>query len=240
MSNAEKFLLIFNQIEKHLVNLAKVEKYEEFVTLLFRLSETDRVIKAYKNDLREYAELRNAIVHQTTGKPIAEPYDETVESLQRIYDSIRKPPTAYDIASEPVFSCGTEDHIVDVVKKMTEEVYTHVPVKENDKFVGVFSESTLARWLGKFAERDSFILEATKIGQLKEYFDKQDSAFCCYKFVSRNTDAFSIQDDFLSFVKEVKRLGAVFVTQNGKKEEPIIGIITSWDLPKIDEHKRIR
>lgn len=235
MSNAEKFLSIFNQIEKYLASLAGVERYESFMSLI-RLLDNNKIISRYKNDLREYAELRNAIVHQTTDEPIAEPYDKTVESLQRIYLILKKPPVAYDIASKPVFSCGTEDLIVNVVKEMTQKVYTHIPVLEGGKFIGVFSESTITRWLGKSAERDGFILEATRIGELKEYFDRPEDIFCCYKFVARNTDIFSVKDDFLVLVNKKWRLGAVFVTQNGRKDEKIIGIITSWDLPKIDEY----
>lgn len=41
-----------------------------------------------------------------------------------------------------------------------------------------------------------------------------------------------------TFVNQTKRLGAIFVTENGKREEKIIGIITSWDLPKLINKKK--
>jgi len=233
MSNAQKFLALFNDIERHFNNLAGLNKHEDFMMITARLSESNRVIRVLKNDLREYAELRNAIVHQTKNKPIAEPYDETVEDLQKIITLIKKPPTAYNIASKSVYKCKSDDLIIDVVKKMTKEIYTHVPVLKNGKFIGVFSESALARWLSSSAEKDGFILDAIKIGEIEKYFDKEDDSFCGYKFLPRNVDVFIIRDEFLSFLNQTKRLGAIFVTANGKESEEIIGIITSWDLPKI-------
>jgi predicted transcriptional regulator len=237
MSNAQRFLTLFNDIENYLTNLAGLNKHEDFMRIVVRLCEKNKVIRAYKDDLREYSELRNAIVHQQKAKPIAEPYDETVEDLGKIIALIKKPPTAYAIASKPVYKCKADELIVDVVKKMTKEVYTHVPVLENGNFVGVFSESALARWLGSSSEKDGFILEAARIGEIKQYFDKENDPFCCYKFVSRNTDMFTIKDDFLAFVNQTKRLGAVFVTANGKKEEDVLGIITPWDLPKLNDRR---
>jgi predicted transcriptional regulator len=235
MSNAQRFLALFNDIENHFSNLAAVTKHQDFMVLVARLSESHRAVKLFKNDLREYSELRNAIVHQTKGKPIAEPYDETVADLKRIIDFIKKPPTAYEIASKPVYKCSSGDLISSVVKKMTEQVYTHIPVLHDGKFIGVFSESSIIRWLGSSTDKDGFLLDLTKIGQIKEHFDKENDTFCGFKFVSRRKDAFSIKDEFLSFVEQTKRLGAIFVTENGKKEEDILGIVTSWDLPKINQ-----
>ena len=41
--------------------------------------------------------------------------------------------------------------------------------------------------------------------------------------------------DLTAFIKEKKRLGAIFLTQTGQKNEKIHGIITAWDLPKISQ-----
>lgn len=237
MSNADKFLFIYNKVHKHLQCLGAAKGREDFTVLLGRLSGSNGVIRAYKNDLREYAELRNAIVHQTTEEVIiAEPHTQAVENFQKIYDIIIKPPTAYDIASKPVEHCNAIALIADVIRIMTVKVYTHIPVLEDGKFVGVFSEATVTRWLADSAEKDGFVLDKTQIGELKDYYNDPENTFCCYRFVSRGYDAYKIKDDFLYLVNKKWRLGAVFVTDSGKKTDKIIGIITSWDLPKIDEY----
>ncbi len=233
MSNAQRFLAAFNKIEQHLKKLYGSDKHTDFFSLVRELSEHNNLIRTYKEDLREYAELRNAIVHLSMGKPIAEPYDDTVEHLQKIYESITKPPTAYQIASKQVKCCNIEDLIAEVVKEMTEKDYTYMPVYNGDKFVGVFSESSITKWLGESAEKDGFLLEQTKIGHLKKYFDLPHDSFQGYQFVPKNTNVFNVQEKFLSFTVEQRRLAAIFVTENGRKPSKILGVITAWDLPKI-------
>ena len=235
MSNAEKFITTFNKIEKYLTKLHGAEKYIDFISLVRELSERNNIIRIYKDDLKEYAELRNAIVHQTRGKLIAEPYEETIQHIHQIYEVLTNPPSALMIASKPVYSCSIDDRISDVVTEMTKNVYTHVPVYEKNKFIGVFSESSITKWLGDSAESDGFLLEQTGIGELKKYLDQPNDEFNGYKFLSKTTDVFNIQAAFLFFVSEHKRLGAVFITERGKEDEKILGIITAWDLPKITE-----
>jgi predicted transcriptional regulator len=147
------------------------------MTLFRELSQSNKLIRIHKDDLREYAELRNAIVHQTKDEPIAEPYLETVQHLQKNYEILKNPPTLLKIASRPVYSCKVDDLIIEVVTEMTKKVYTHVHVYENNIFIGVFSESSITKWLGDSAEMDGFLLEQARIGDLKKNLDQPNDEF---------------------------------------------------------------
>ena len=56
-------------------------------------SKKNAVVKRYENDLREFADLRNAIVHNSTNPAftIAEPHDSTVEKIKMIEEEIIHP-----------------------------------------------------------------------------------------------------------------------------------------------------
>jgi len=236
ISNAERFITIFNKIDKYLRRVDRQDRHGGFVAfgnLVYDVSKYNKLICTYREDLREYAELRNVIVHQFKGKSIAEPHDEVVQQIKKLYENLTQPPVAYTIASKPVFVCSTNDFITDVIQVMTEKTYTHIPVYEESEFIGVFSESSITKWIRNSAEDGGFILEETKIGDLKRYLDRSDNKFNSYKFLAKNTDVFSIQEAFLSFVQEEKRLGAIFITETGKVNEKLLGIITAWDIPKI-------
>jgi CBS domain-containing protein len=234
VNNADKFLKIYNKIEKYLNDLNKSDRYYTIGSLLGRLSQSNAIIRNRANDLRELAELRNALFHKYKGTFIAEPYDETIKEIEALYNLLVNPPTAHEISAKNVYTCDYKDLIIDTIKIITEKVYTHIPVYENGKFKGVFSESSIIRWLSDSAEDDGFILDRTKIGELKDYFDEPDDKYSTYTFVTRNASAYAIRDEFLSSVEEQKRIGAVFVTETGEKNEKLLGIITAWDLPKID------
>lgn len=51
-----------------------------------------------------------------------------------------------------------------------------------------------------------------------------------FKFVKRNTTIVEAKKIFANELKENKKIGMVFVTERGKKDEPILGIFTPWDL----------
>ncbi|MFH0923144.1 MAG: CBS domain-containing protein [Candidatus Falkowbacteria bacterium] len=238
--NSEKFKSIYNKMYDQMYRLNKLRgkyngKYEGFTDLIFSLSENNSIIQKYQEDLKQYAKLRNAIVHTATEEVIAEPSDKTVERFQKIYQMFTEPPTTLKISSSPVTICKSGDLIVDVIKEMKKNIYTHIPVYQDKKFIGVFSEASAIRWLDSSAEKDGFILEETKIGDLIEYFDQSDDSYNGYKFISRNTNVFDIRESFSNSIKKQRRLGVIFVTADGKKNEKLLGIITAWDLPKIDK-----
>ena len=41
---------------------------------------------------------------------------------------------------------------------------------------------------------------------------------------------------FEEAIEKGRRLGALVITKSGKKDELPIGIITAWDLPRIDQY----
>jgi len=61
--NSERFLEAFNQIEQELNNRFRPGIHIGFSELIRRMQPQDTVVTRFATDLREYAELRNAIVH---------------------------------------------------------------------------------------------------------------------------------------------------------------------------------
>ena len=241
MSNAKRFLETFNKIENYIKKL-NTPYYSNFgfVKTVRNLSKSNIVIKKFEDDLIDFADLRNAITHRKDiNKPLAEPYDEIVVQIQKIMRILTKPKLAYDIANKPVYCANTIDPIVEVISNMEKNVYTHIPVYENKIFIGLFSESSIVKWLGKNSYKDGFLLEESKIGELSKYYDKIDDPFSTYKIIRRDLDVFTIEKYFQEMVQNKIRLGAIIVTENGKNSEKPLGIITSWDLPKINDYLQL-
>lgn len=42
-----------------------------------------------------------------------------------------------------------------------------------------------------------------------------------------------VKKRFEQALQEGRRLGAIFVTKSGKSSEPIAGMVTAWDLPRL-------
>ena len=121
MSNSQTFLTLFNQIEQFLTQLNNATEHYGFRRLVENLSKTNGLVENYKLDLVDYLELRNAIVHKSSGEPIAEPHPEVIEKMQQIYQMLTHPPRATSIAAFPVYTCTTKTPISEAIKKMKKE-----------------------------------------------------------------------------------------------------------------------
>jgi len=233
MTRAEEYLSVFNEIEQLLYRKLGESKHREFGSIVNELANVkkDRVVWQFRDDLREYSELRNAIVHQSRDIPIADPYPETIASLKKLRDILAHPKTARNIMSSPIVRFELKDNIELALNKMAANMLTNVPVYDNKALVGILSEQSLVQWLAKSYQKDGFISDATTIDDIKDYLEPINSGkFDEYKFTKPTTDIYTIADWYDTAIKNGKRLSSVFVTEKGKQDETIMGIITAWDM----------
>jgi CBS domain-containing protein len=119
------------------------------------------------------------------------------------------------------------DRILPIMRTMIEKSYTYVPILVDGRVAGVFSANTLlARVIDEgigFDEDDTF----AEIEDLLS-LDAYDSE--AFEFVSVDTSATEIIDLFETLPNSTKRLGAVFVTNNGDRNQRLLGMITAWDV----------
>ena len=89
MKNSKEFIKIFNALEHYLNKLVNKPCYLRFSELLEEASKINPAVREYANDLREFAELRNAIVHAPTGKIIAEVLVLPLKNLKRFISELK-------------------------------------------------------------------------------------------------------------------------------------------------------
>jgi len=236
MRNSDRFIKIYNQLDNFMRTSLEGDVKSSHVYLIDTLAKKSHLFKHYKNDLKEFAELRNAIVHNTHfcgntyGDIIAEPHDVVVEMYEDLYDKVSLPKVAKDlyrrIDDKSVMTATLDFKIIDIIKNMYNKTYTCVPIIENKKLVGVFSENVLLSLIAQKGIYDFNNITVNDIIQLTdidshygEYF-----AFCKVK-----DNIFDLKELFQDKTNK-KRLEMVFVTGNGQRNEDIIGVISAWDL----------
>src|SRR5439155_19756474 len=90
-----RFIRAFNQVESELSRIATQPSMSIRPTFLATLATSmkkNAAVRSFERDLKEYAELRNAIVHDGTGLPLAEPHADVVARLEYIYQQLSAPP----------------------------------------------------------------------------------------------------------------------------------------------------
>jgi CBS domain-containing protein len=170
MSNSKKFLNIFNDLEIYIRKLVNKPSYVPFKDLVNAAAKINPAIEEYANDLWEFAELRNALIHSARGEIIAEVSDTAISLLKEVQKKIISPPTAFSVASKPVYACQINDSLLEKIRVMKEKLFTHVPVYDGNEFIGVLSESSIFNWQCE-AAIGICITPDTKVGAIKKYLD---------------------------------------------------------------------
>lgn len=236
MNNAEEFLSYFNQIESYLrKRIGKesiLEDHTTFLDLVYRVSKTNRIIERYANDLKEFAELRNAIIHQRTdGHIIATPLNRTVTEIKSIYELITKPPIAVNIKNEPVNFLSSSDPLSKALKMVDEYSFSQIPIYRDGVFKALLSSNTITRWLASQIKDDLISISETKISDVLKFSENKNN----FKLFHRNANCFEVLEIFQSAILSGNNLEAVIITDSGKSDEKPLRIFTVWDIPLLEK-----
>jgi len=229
-SRAQEFISLYNKIENYLEAYLGLKKHVPFWELVQRASKQNRIVERYRDDLQEYARLRNAIVHSDSKKMLAEPYDESVDYLREIYETITKPPEAKDFFLKNVFTAPPDDRVTDVIKRMYKYDFAQLPVYKNGSLMCMVTNESIRNWIANEIELNNRcnLTHDIKVSDLADFCEKDN-----FKIVSENTDVYKIFDYFTEFMKTKHRLHSVLITKTGNRHEMPSGIVTTWDIPLV-------
>jgi len=232
MRNSESFLDSFVAIEKWLRGTVGAERWVSFYGLVDIAAKENRVVARFRDDLKEYADLRNAIVHERSdGHVIAEPNIEAVSQLQKLRDFLLNPPKVVPLFQRAVQTKEFSRPLAEAVVVMRENSFSQLPVLRDRHVIGVLTANTIARWLGYEVDADVFSLQDTTIAQVLKHSEDQQN----HCFLDRASTLFDALDEFDEFAKRGKDLDAILITQHARPSEALLGILTISDLPRVHQ-----
>lgn len=230
MTNSAKFLDAFAAIEKHLRAIVRADRSTTFSILVDKVAAQSVIVRRYRDDLKEYADLRNAIVHERSdGRAIAEPHEQVVHEIQRLSKLVLDPPVVLPAFQKSVQTVEKTDSIRDVLRFFSPRNFSQVPVTSEGHVVGVLTTNTVSRWLASEASKDMVDLRDHSVADALRHTEHQEN----WRLVSRSTSLADVVDYFDSAEESGKRLDAILVTQAGRSTDSLLGIITIHDMPKV-------
>ncbi|MCM3089245.1 CBS domain-containing protein [Bhargavaea ginsengi] len=231
-SNSERFLVAFNRIEKALEKMTGSNTYVSFFKLIDFAKKKNAIVRRFEDDLREYGDLRNAIVHHRTAieYAIAEPHGEVVEKIEQIDRILTEPPVAGGQFRRQVRIFSPDDSLADALRMAGKKKDFQIPVFEDGEFRGLISPSGLMEYLAETVADDVISREITTLSDILRHIHTGRS----YEFISANLSVYAAEEMFSDAVVKGRRLEALLITENGRRDEKLIGIITPWDLMKIE------
>lgn len=236
MSNADRFLEAFNAIENFLRRNLEARNFVSYFNLIDDMSETNLIIRQYRDQLRLFGNLRNAIIHseRKQGKPVADPREDVVLEIEKISAILMNPPLVFQHFLTTVYSVSPEDSLVKVLQTLVEKDFCQAPIIQDGFILGLINFEAIARWMAELTKtseplklfKDSYVKDIiTKTLKLKNY-----------RIIKKDTDFVTAREYFVESLGNPHPAEALLITENGRRDEPVIGIITiSEDLEKIIE-----
>lgn len=184
-------------------------------------------VRAQLNVCRE---IRNLLTHNSdkNGKPLVEPSQEVLDSLYEIIAYVQKPQPAMMYATEAarILRASMNDRAMDIMRRMEKHGYSHVPVMDDDRIVGVFGVAAVF----------SRVLDGGVIGpdtRIKEFgghirLDKQTSGR--FLIMGPNATYLDVRGEFEKYEDRNSRVAVVFITSTGDESGELLGMLTPWDV----------
>lgn len=229
-SNGDRFLELYRQLEREgkRVYFPDAKDNENIVGRLMAVPQ----LKSLKDDLDYCRVVRNFLVHnpKVKGEYAVTPSDKLVEFMQQCVDQIRDPARAMDYAIKRrnMYTAALSSLLVDVTRHMYKNGFTHVPIIEDNKLIGVFSANVLYGYIavGGLSE----ITREARIEQFIEHIALHNHTNEYFTFMRSDATLYEVSKLFKIDKRSMKQLCAVFFTENGRSDENVEGMMTPYSL----------
>ncbi len=234
---ADRFLTAYNDIDKWLRKIAKVDRNLSFASVVDIVSDAKKcphglnaVVKHYSHDLKEFGDLRNAIVHHyRNDEIIATPCLKAVKELEAIRDHLLNPPQVYPKFGRAVLQCSPNDPIGAVVRQMREKKFSQVPVYSETRLFALLTTDTISRWVACSLGNDQDIMGETPVKDVLSHAEFTDN----FKLLAKDASVVDALRCFDQYINDGRRLDAILITEGAKKTNTPLGIIAVSDIPDL-------
>lgn len=227
MKNSERYIIAFNRIDAAMKKMCNSTNMP-FFKLIDCARRHNAVVRRYEHDLREFAELRNAIVHDRTEQAyvIAEPHHKVVQKIEQIARKITKPVTVGNLFRRKVVTLQADDSLLVGLRLIREQKFNQFPLYDKQNFIGMITAMGITYWLSDRMTEGMPKGKIPKLGDIHQHEKRKKS----YRFVRQNMPIYEAVEIFQKGVTSGNRIEALLITENGRKKEKLLGIVTPMDL----------
>lgn len=225
----EEFLDLYKQMEEALEDRYRGVKrrYSSLVVEFGRDEESAPI----RDKLDICREIRNLLTHNANlgGEPVVQPSRPVVEAMREVLEFVKRPPLALEYATkgDQVMKAGLNQKVLRLMEIMDKNGYSHIPVMREGQFYGVFSIGSVFQYQLRSGGRA--LRPETTLKDLGRYLDVGEHMEN-YEFVPRSETYLSVRRKFEKVTGKNKRISVIFITENGRPGERLLGMITPWDV----------
>ena len=196
-------------------------------------AQRDSGVKRNRDLLRYIREIRNALQHP---KHRAAGYAMTVTpafltEVESLLKYLQNPPTAttLGVARKEMMIAQLNEPLGKLADAMKEEGFSHLPILDDEGvLIGVFNEAAVFDYL--WCDEEQIVGRSMTVQDILAHCRLDASHTETFRFVAPGTPVAELIDLFRAVESPMTRVGAVFVTLNGKENQVVHRLITPWDV----------
>jgi len=178
-SNGDRFEGAYNKIDALLRKKVGEAQTHSFSSVVNEAARKDPTVHLYKDDLLEYGDLKNAIVHDR-GKSavlLADPREDVVIKIEKILNSLSHPRLLRVIAhSVPLRIFTASAVLAEALSYMRENDFSQVIVLCDGKYL-ILSAEGIAHWLESKLKKDIIALSNALLSNAPSFEPKDSNIY---------------------------------------------------------------
>lgn len=228
MNNTDLFLDLYKQLEQAAVTYYGLPSDGSAVAKLEKLSQ----FKELRERIKYCREVRALLTHNpkiNDGFAVT-PSDGMIETLKNVIEQVKEPPNCSDkaIKGSNILTAEPDDNVIEKMKVMKAFGYSYLPIISKNRVVGVFGKDTIfAITLDGY---DDIISDTTCFRDIASYTSVSRKDRNTFRFVPKTMLVSAAEKAVVDAFRKKIRINLLLVTETGKVNEPLLGILTPWDV----------
>lgn len=220
MNRNEQFLTHFENIEAY---IRRVHNYSRDPLSKLVNTTKDATIRVQRQNLEVLMLVRNALLHNGVDNYV-EVTQEVIDLADEVYQALPLHKRAKDYMTKNPICFDMDDSIAEPLQVISKSKLIRFPIFDNGRIVGILSDNGISHWLAENIENDIVSIKSTTIRDVALH----DEYFYDIHYVSDESSYSYVYSVF----EKTLGLRMVLVTDNGKPNERVLGVITRGDILK--------
>ena len=231
LTTISRFKTAFADIERRLRQILLPTRYQRFTDMVRQAAKKDLGVRRMQSTLLELAVIRNVLTHNSNfTRPRVDLTEHAAAEIEKVRDILLAPPSLLPAFAKEVVTCNADEPLSKVLDKMATNSVKKLPIYRGPNLVGLLVSRTLARWLARCATTGIPLFSRVNVEHLLQYQEGDGR----YKLLSSSATYFDAVAEFQETAcKWGHHLDAILITANGNDAEPLLGIVTVAQMPKL-------
>ena len=232
MTTTDIFLDKYRELEVAVRYAYKLGKYESAVSFLKK----QKAFEKYSADIDYISDIRNLLSHnrKIIGEYAVQPSEQVLHFMDALINAVNGRKRCRDVAIkvDKILKKNLSGKVSDTMKIMNARNFSHVPIVDNRRVIGVFSRNSIFSFVADNGFDALSKNPALTFNDIKDYLKLDGREREEYLFIKNTLFLDELEELLDEMSKKGRKVGLIFLTKNGSREDSITGMLTPWAARK--------